>query len=107
MRLFRRWLRTPEVLRWWGDAEEQEALLQEDLDQPAMVMRIVSFAGRPFAYAQDYEVHVWHPRQRREAAQQPLRVAGALPVLLRFAIEVTPRKPHYKPPLDPLHYTAY
>jgi aminoglycoside 6'-N-acetyltransferase len=59
MRLFRRWLRTPEVLRWWGDAEEQEALLQEDLDQPAMVMRIVSFAGRPFAYAQDYEVHVW------------------------------------------------
>jgi aminoglycoside 6'-N-acetyltransferase len=59
MPLFRRWLRTPEVLRWWGDAEEQEALLREDLDQPAMVMRIVLFHGRPFAYAQDYEVHVW------------------------------------------------
>jgi aminoglycoside 6'-N-acetyltransferase len=57
--LLRRWLRTPEVLRWWGDATEQEALLQEDFDQPAMVMRIVSFAGRPFAYAQDYEVHAW------------------------------------------------
>jgi aminoglycoside 6'-N-acetyltransferase len=24
-----------------------------------MVMRIVSFEGRPFAYAQDYAVHVW------------------------------------------------
>jgi hypothetical protein len=24
-----------------------------------MVMRIVSFKGRPFAYAQDYAVHVW------------------------------------------------
>lgn len=59
MPLLQRWLRTPEVLRWWGDAQEQEALLREDFDQPAMVMRIVSFRGRPFAYAQDYEVHVW------------------------------------------------
>jgi len=57
--LLRRWLRTPEVLRWWGDAQEQEALLREDLDQPAMVMRIVSFRGRAFAYAQDYAVHAW------------------------------------------------
>lgn len=57
--LLRRWLRTPEVLRWWGDAEAQEALLREDFAEPAMVMRIVSFDSRPFAYAQDYEVHVW------------------------------------------------
>jgi aminoglycoside 6'-N-acetyltransferase len=57
--MLRRWLRTPEVLRWWGDAEEQEALLREDFAEPAMVMRIVSFDGRPFAYAQDYEVHAW------------------------------------------------
>ena len=54
--LLRRWLRTPEVLRWWGDAEEQEALLREDFAEPTMVMRIVSFDNRPFAYAQDYEV---------------------------------------------------
>jgi aminoglycoside 6'-N-acetyltransferase len=53
------WLRTPEVVRWWGDPEEQAALLRADLDEPRMVMRIVSFAGRPFAYAQDYAVHVW------------------------------------------------
>jgi aminoglycoside 6'-N-acetyltransferase len=53
------WLRTPEVVHWWGDPEEQAALLQADLDEPRMVMRIVSFAGRPFAYAQDYAVHVW------------------------------------------------
>jgi aminoglycoside 6'-N-acetyltransferase len=58
------WLRTPEVVRWWGDPEEQAALLradllQADLDEPRMVMRIVSFAGKPFAYAQHYAVHVW------------------------------------------------
>jgi aminoglycoside 6'-N-acetyltransferase len=34
-------------------------LLWEDMDEPRMVMRIVCFEGRPFAYAQDYAVHVW------------------------------------------------
>jgi aminoglycoside 6'-N-acetyltransferase len=58
------WLRTPEVVRWWGDPEEQAALLradllQADLDEPCMVMRIVSYEGRPFGYVQDYDVHVW------------------------------------------------
>jgi aminoglycoside 6'-N-acetyltransferase len=53
------WLRTPEVIRWWGKPEEQAALLREDLDEPAMVMQIVSFDGKPFAYAQHYAVHTW------------------------------------------------
>ena len=53
------WLRTPEVVRWWGEPEEQAALLEEDLDEPAMVMQIVSFDGKPFAYAQHYAVHTW------------------------------------------------
>jgi aminoglycoside 6'-N-acetyltransferase len=57
--LLRRWLRAPEVVRWWGDPEEQAALLEEDLDEPAMRMWIVACDGRPFAYAQDYEVHAW------------------------------------------------
>lgn len=57
--LLQQWLRTPEVVRWWGNADEQAALLREDMGEPRMVMRIVSFEGRPFAYAQDYAVHVW------------------------------------------------
>jgi aminoglycoside 6'-N-acetyltransferase len=57
--LLERWLRTTEVVRWWGDPREQAALLREDLYEPRMVMRIVSLAGRPFAYAQDYDVHAW------------------------------------------------
>jgi len=57
--LLERWLRTTEVVRWWGDPQEQAALLRQDLDEPRMVMRIVSLAGRPFAYAQDYDVHAW------------------------------------------------
>jgi aminoglycoside 6'-N-acetyltransferase len=57
--MLRRWLRRPETARWWGDPAEQETLLREDLDNPLMTMRIVSFEGRAFAYAQDYEVHTW------------------------------------------------
>lgn len=57
--LLERWLRTPEVVRWWGDPQEQAALLREDLNDPRMVMRIVSLEQRPFAYVQDYDVHVW------------------------------------------------
>lgn len=53
------WLRTPEVVRWWGDPEAQAALIEEDLSEPLMAMRIVSLAGAPFAYIQDYDVHSW------------------------------------------------
>ena len=61
--LLRRWLRTPEVVRWWGDPVEQAALLESDLDEPLMVMRIVSLDDQPFAYAQDYDVSCWPQRQ--------------------------------------------
>ncbi len=54
-----RWLATPEVVRWWGDPDEQYGLVAEDLDNPDMRQWIVSFEGRPFAYAQAYQVHVW------------------------------------------------
>jgi aminoglycoside 6'-N-acetyltransferase len=57
--LLRAWLRTPELVRWWGDPREQAALLEEDLDEPRMVMTIVTFEGRPFAYAQHYPLHAW------------------------------------------------
>lgn len=59
MPLLRRWLRTPEVVRWWGDPEEQFALIEEDLGVAEMAQWIVAFGDRPFAYAQSYEVHVW------------------------------------------------
>lgn len=54
-----RWLATPEVIEWWGDPDEQYALVAGDLDNPDMAQWIVSFEGRPFAYAQAYQVHVW------------------------------------------------
>jgi aminoglycoside 6'-N-acetyltransferase len=55
----RRWLNAPEVKRWWGDPIEQFELMRADLNESLMTMRIVSLGGRPFAYAQDYDVHSW------------------------------------------------
>jgi aminoglycoside 6'-N-acetyltransferase len=54
-----RWLRTPDVVRWWGDPEHELALLTEDLNQPLMDQWIVESDGIPFAYAQSYCVHSW------------------------------------------------
>jgi aminoglycoside 6'-N-acetyltransferase len=57
--MLRRWLSTPEAIRWWGDPTREAALLEGDLNEPSMAMRIVSFDGRSFAYAQDYDVRSW------------------------------------------------
>jgi aminoglycoside 6'-N-acetyltransferase len=55
----RRWLNASDVRRWWGNPSEEFELLRGDLNEPRMTMRIVSLGKRPFAYAQDYEVHSW------------------------------------------------
>lgn len=54
-----RWLMTPEVVRWWGDPAHEFETLKADLVEPRMTMRVVLFRGRPFAYAQNYEVRAW------------------------------------------------
>jgi aminoglycoside 6'-N-acetyltransferase len=54
-----RWLETPEVVRWWGNPDEQLALLTEDLDEPKMRQWIAEHDGRAFAYVQAYEAHAW------------------------------------------------
>ena len=57
--MLQHWLRTPEVSRWWGDPDEQAALLAGDLAEPLMTMLVVELDGRPFAYAQHYDVQSW------------------------------------------------
>ena len=54
-----RWLRTPEVVRWWGDPERELALLTQDLDEPAMRQWIVEHGDAPFAYVQAYRAGAW------------------------------------------------
>jgi aminoglycoside 6'-N-acetyltransferase len=58
--MVRRWLETPEVVRWWGDPDEQYALLRGDLDHPDMAQFIVALDDRPFAYIQCYRLGTWN-----------------------------------------------
>jgi len=58
--LVRGWLALPHVREWWGDAEEQYALVSGDLDEPAMDQYIFSMAGSPLGYLQCYDLTEWN-----------------------------------------------
>jgi aminoglycoside 6'-N-acetyltransferase len=57
--MIRCWLAAPQVARWWGDPDEQFALVSEDLDHPSMDQFIVATDNRPFAYLQCYDPAAW------------------------------------------------
>ena len=57
--LVRRWLAYPHVVEWWGDADEQYALVSGDLDEPLMDQFVVSVNDHPFGYLQSFDVAAW------------------------------------------------
>jgi aminoglycoside 6'-N-acetyltransferase len=58
--LIRRWLETPEVMRWWGQPDEQYTLVSGDLDHPDMDQFIVALDDHPFGYIQCYALSTWN-----------------------------------------------
>jgi aminoglycoside 6'-N-acetyltransferase len=58
--LIARWLAEPHVRQWWGDPEEQYALVSGDLDEPAMDQYVVSTDGTDFGYIQCYDLTAWN-----------------------------------------------
>jgi aminoglycoside 6'-N-acetyltransferase len=58
--MIRRWLKTPEVVRWWGDPDEQYALVSGDLGHPDMDQFTVAVDDRPFGYIQCYALSTWN-----------------------------------------------
>ncbi|MCK1713697.1 MULTISPECIES: GNAT family N-acetyltransferase [unclassified Bradyrhizobium] len=58
--LVRRWLGEAHVREWWGDPDEQFALVRGDLDEPAMDQFIVLAGMRPFGYLQCYRLTAWN-----------------------------------------------
>jgi aminoglycoside 6'-N-acetyltransferase len=58
--MIRRWLQTPEVMRWWGDPDEQYELVRGDLDHPDMDQFIVAAGDQPFGYIQCYALSAWN-----------------------------------------------
>jgi len=54
--------------------------------------------------AGNYEIRAWHPLQRVILAPQSLALEARTAAKADFALELVPRKPRYKPPLDRLRY---
>jgi aminoglycoside 6'-N-acetyltransferase len=72
LRMIRHWLATPEVIRWWGDPDEQYALVRGDLEHPDMDQFIVSTDGCAFGYIQCYALSAWN----HGFGSQPLGTRG-------------------------------
>jgi aminoglycoside 6'-N-acetyltransferase len=70
--MIRRWLGTPEVARWWGEPDEQYALVSGDLDHPDMDQFIVTTDDRAFGYIQCYALSAWN----QGFGPQPLAARG-------------------------------
>ncbi|MBK5957978.1 GNAT family N-acetyltransferase [Rhodoplanes elegans] len=54
------WLARPHMAEWWGDPDEQLALVAGDLDHPDMDQFLVLADGVPFAYLQCYRLGAWN-----------------------------------------------
>jgi plastocyanin len=51
-----------------------------------------------------YEVRVYHPNQRAQAANQPAALEAQSAARMAFVVDTSARKLRYKPPLDRLRY---
>jgi len=70
--MIRRWLETPQVVRWWGEPDEQYALVSGDLNHPDMDQFIVAANDHPFGYIQCYALSAWN----QGFGPQPLATRG-------------------------------
>jgi aminoglycoside 6'-N-acetyltransferase len=54
------WIRTPHVAEWWLEAGGASSLIDPaDFDEEGFRMWLVLHDGRPFAYMQDYDPHLY------------------------------------------------
>ena len=53
-----RWLKTPEVARWYEDSDYIE-VLKSHLNDDRIRMQLVHYQGLPIAFVQDYDIHGW------------------------------------------------
>lgn len=54
--MLRRWLASSHVRAWWGEPDEELALIEADIDDGPTDMRVIWLEDRPIGYVQDYPV---------------------------------------------------
>src|SRR3954447_19679679 len=93
--MIRRWLKAPEVVRWWGDPDEQYPLVSGDLDHPDLDQFIVALTAarlHPVLRTEHLESGFWaaaagRPRHRpvhwRTRPDRPWPWLGLHPAIRR------------------------
>ncbi|WP_315723290.1 MULTISPECIES: GNAT family N-acetyltransferase [unclassified Bradyrhizobium] len=56
----RDWLQQPHIREWWGDPDEQYALIDGDRAEPAMGQYIILMEGEAAGYLQCYALTAWN-----------------------------------------------
>jgi aminoglycoside 6'-N-acetyltransferase len=71
--LLQRWLNRPHVSEWWGDPVRGLADIEQNLDDPAIDVFMVSYCDMPIGYQQSWDPHaeVDHP-----CRDQPIGTRG-------------------------------
>lgn len=57
--MVRRWLRLPEIEKWWGPASTTEAEVIQALGASHAIARIIEWQGRPVGYAHAIDAMTW------------------------------------------------
>lgn len=61
--LLYQWLQTPQVKVWWGDADKQIALIEQDMTNETIQMNMVELVNQPFAYIHDHDARAFQMPQ--------------------------------------------
>ncbi|WP_147127368.1 GNAT family N-acetyltransferase [Shimia ponticola] len=57
--MFKEWLANDHIAGWWGDPGTEARLVEEDMAEDKVDMRVALCDGAPFAYIQDYNAHAF------------------------------------------------
>lgn len=67
--MFKHWLDEPHIAGWWGPGETEARLVEEDMGEDKVDMRIAMQDDKPFAYIQDYNAHAFDAPQYADQPQ--------------------------------------
>lgn len=57
--LIRLWLEKSHVRKWWGDPDNEFALIKDGIGHHDLSMWVVFYDGSAFAFIQDYDIAEW------------------------------------------------
>ncbi|MFB9953306.1 GNAT family N-acetyltransferase [Rhizobium puerariae] len=82
--LLAQWLAEPHIAKWWGEAGEELAGIEDAMTSVETRPMIVEWQGRPIAYLQSYDPHLeeGHPYQDQPKGTLGIDISIGIPELV-------------------------